>query len=607
MGLESPGRRFEQLKVQLAMVFQPIIDVETGRCCAVEALMRGVGEVGFDSPLAVLAWAERVGKLAEVDALVRARTLAAFKALNAPTNVRLFLNLENRLFATSALTLETLLAELEGADVAPGALVLEISERHALAGGATLEAELARWRAAGIGLALDDFGIELSNLDRLYTLAPEVIKLDKQFIRGLASEPRLVLFVKGVVALARSLGVKVVAEGVEDADVLKACREVGCQYVQGYFIEAPTAVPSLLRRPFEVASAHDATTPAGGSHERQGLPEQQFLLEQLSQPPVLTLDMAMSDALTLFRQNAAHSHFPVLDAHGVPLGVVTERMLRRYVYSPYGYALLQKRTVNDQLAHLLKPCSSVTLGTSAAGMIERYYQPGALRSEHEGVCALEQGRYAGFWTPEAILSALQWRDMNQARDENPLTRLPGNHTIERTLREYLTHTRTDWATVYFDLDYFKPFNDHYGFRRGDEVLLLFARLLESHFSDDTAFLGHMGGDDFVMFMACPEVEKACIEVTALLATFSEEVRALYSASDLAGGGFMGTDRSNQSCWFPLLTTSAALLVVPGRGVPVSEQRLLETSVLLKGVAKVEGNTLCCASVYPGPQAAAASV
>ncbi|MCM2972473.1 EAL domain-containing protein [Larsenimonas suaedae] len=607
MGLESPERRFEQLKAQLAMVFQPIIDVETGRCCAVEALMRGVGEVGFDSPLAVLAWAERVGKLAEVDALVRARTLVAFKALEAPADVRLFLNLENRLFATPTLTLEALLAELEHAGVAPESLVLEISERHSLAGETALEAELARWRAAGIGLALDDFGIELSNLDRLYTLGPEVIKLDKQFICGLGSDPRQVLFVKGVVALARSLGIKVVAEGVEDAAALEACREVGCQYVQGYFIEAPTAVPCLLRCPFEVASAHDLTASAGASHERQVLPEQQFLLEQLSQPPVLTLDMAMSDALTLFRQNAAHSHFPVLDAHGVPLGVVTERMLRRYVYSPYGYALLQKRTVNDQLAHLLKPCASVTLGTSAAGMIERYYQPGALRSEHEGVCALEQGRYAGFWTPEAILSALQWRDMKQARDENPLTRLPGNHTIERTLRDYLTHTRTDWATVYFDLDYFKPFNDHYGFRRGDEVLLLFARLLESHFSDDSAFLGHVGGDDFVMFLPCPEVEKVCIEVTALLATFSEEVRALYSAPDLADGGFMGTDRSNQSCWFPLLTTSAAMLVVPGRGVSISEQRLLETSVLLKGAAKVADSNLCCASVYPEPQATATRV
>lgn len=146
------------------------------------------------------------------------------------------------------------------------------------------------------------------------------------------------------------------------------------------------------------------------------------------------------------------------------------------------------------------------------------------------------------------------RDVNA----NPLTGLPGNITIMREA-EYRLSMGTPFAIAYLDLDNFKPFNDKYGFGRGDEVLRMTARILVNAIRDLNSretHVGHIGGDDFVFITPPPLITTACERVTK---NFDLVVPDFYSAEDRARGEIESIDRKGSPQVFPLLSCSIAVV------------------------------------------------
>ena len=140
---------------------------------------------------------------------------------------------------------------------------------------------------------------------------------------------------------------------------------------------------------------------------------------------------------------------------------------------------------------------------------------------------------------------------------NPLTRLPGNISINRQIQSRLDR-RQDFSLAYTDLDYFKPFNDKYGFSRGDDVIKITGRLLLNIVKSkpsQSSFVGHIGGDDFVFIMDPPLIEETSQEV---IDAFDRIIPTFYDPEDREEGCIKSCDRDGNIRIFPLMGISIGI-------------------------------------------------
>jgi diguanylate cyclase (GGDEF)-like protein len=153
------------------------------------------------------------------------------------------------------------------------------------------------------------------------------------------------------------------------------------------------------------------------------------------------------------------------------------------------------------------------------------------------------------------------RDVNA----NPLTGLPGNITIMREAERRIARGKP-FAFAYLDIDNFKPYNDCYGFNRGDEVLRMAARILVNSIrtlgSPDT-YVGHIGGDDFVFIAPCELASQAC---ESIVRDFNLIVPSFYDEEDRSRGHIQSFDRQGNSKTFPLMSVSIAVVDTAGSHV-----------------------------------------
>jgi diguanylate cyclase (GGDEF)-like protein len=144
-------------------------------------------------------------------------------------------------------------------------------------------------------------------------------------------------------------------------------------------------------------------------------------------------------------------------------------------------------------------------------------------------------------------------------DASPLTRLPGNIAIERILTKNLEENKP-FAVCYGDLDNFKAYNDHYGYIKGSEVIKMTGEIIYDMVKEEAgndAFIGHVGGDDFVMVVGADEVHDVC---NAVIKEFDRRIVEHYNAIDLARGHIDGIDRYGVPRRFPIMTISIAVIL-----------------------------------------------
>lgn len=137
---------------------------------------------------------------------------------------------------------------------------------------------------------------------------------------------------------------------------------------------------------------------------------------------------------------------------------------------------------------------------------------------------------------------------------NPLTKLPGNITIIKEIQKRIDDD-IPFALAYVDIDFFKPFNDKYGFSRGDEVIRLLGRLLTNVVnmqSKDHGFVGHVGGDDFVFIIPPEHIETVCEEI---IRYFDSMIPSFYDPPERDKGFIEATDREGNKKIFPFLSLS----------------------------------------------------
>jgi diguanylate cyclase (GGDEF)-like protein len=561
----------------LRFAFQPIALSSNGNVYGYEALLRGWEEAGFFSIASVFDCAYMDGVLSELDQRLRAKALADFSAW-APAGTKLFYNVDNRIFRSSEHSIGDTARVAGGLGLSASRIVLEISERHELEGDIGFNRVIALCRETGFRIAIDDFGSGFAGLKLLHISEPDIVKIDRHFVAGSGGEPRKAAFLEKIVDMAHLMGVLVVAEGVETEAELSVCVEAGCDMIQGFFLARPAVGESGFTPSFPALSGSKAEARRNRSKNSAIAPSSIRLID-----PIYA-SKGFLEVLARFRKEPSLDILPVVDASSEPVGVYLERDFRQYVYSPFGIALLEHLESGTGASSFLRKAPMAASSTGLARALEIF----SAMPASGGVILTHNSRYAGLLPASELLSLLAERELSEARDQNPLTRLPGNLRVAEVIAQRMAETARGRAFTYFDFDDFKPFNDRYGFRLGDRVIQLFADILKSVFTQSSSFVGHLGGDDFFAFGFAGSIAEACAPVTEASERFRHEAASFYSAEDRERGWILGRSRSGEERRMPLIGVSAAVVFV-AEGVSIDAESLSDIFASLKKEAKLSSS------------------
>lgn len=536
----------------LDVAFQPIVDIHTGRVFGLEALTRNVQALGFDSPTDFFDRCYEDGQLAVVEEFILTQAFDKFVRIPDYAKLKLFVNLDGRNVAAGQMgNMLTALRDRYGLTNAN--IALEVSERYDFSQSPEALSALLDLRTRFGNLTLDDFGSGHANLQLFYHVEPSIVKLDRFIISSVGSDPKKSVFLQHIVRMAHLLGSLVVAEGVETAQEYYVCRELGCDLVQGYAVARPTVHLS------ELAPSYASIGNMRIQDRRRIDSDFTLIMAQLDAVQPIQINQSIQEVFDRFMTDRDRIFFPVVDDIGFPVGLIHERDLKTIVYSMYGRDLLRnRRRMASSLAAFVKPCSVANINASTEKILEIFNSV----PESDGVLIVRESQYGGFLHARSLLKILNEKSIQIARDQNPLSKLPGNILIQDYLADAAASRAGSYHFAYLDFDFFKPFNDTYGFRTGDRAILMCADILRATFAREGRFVGHVGGDDFfVGFRDVPHAT-AMIEVQQAVQKFKTDVESLYSPEDRRNGHITGVSRSGQRERFPLLSMSGAVLHKP---------------------------------------------
>ena len=549
---------------QLYPHFQPIVDLRRGEVLGHEALIRGPENSELYSPLLLFSTAIECGLEHRLELLCRRLSLESFARQS--IEGKLFLNVSASLLGTPEHREGLTAGWLKSLDIPLDSIVIEISEQHPFDHhGLTLEA-INHYKRMGFRVAVDDFGTGYSGLKLWSELQPEYVKIDRHFIHNVDRDPVKRQFVKSICSIANGVGSKVIVEGVEARSELVTLKELGATIGQGFYLGRPTQTPRMqcnsdewLPRKRRAGSEKDmAETAAVLVHPA----------------PSLSFDDQMGYTAKLFRENPLYDILAVLE-DGRPIGTVHRSDLLELFSTQYGRALYENRPVT----RILDTKAIIIESDASLEQVSRLITEQDAVYLHQGLVITKDGHYQGIGNVRDLLKKITELKIRNARYANPLTLLPGNVPINREIDGLLKQTE-NFRVAYFDINYFKPFNDSYGYVKGDRLIQLLGELLTSNANGDS-FTGHVGGDDFVVVFRSDNW-KACCE--KILAQFDHAIREFYSPKDLEQGGIWAVSRTGESVFYPVLSLSCGV-VHPDPYRCVSYHEVAELAAQAKKEAK----------------------
>ena len=535
---------------KLDYAFQPIIHSHSGKIFAVEALVRNVEKIpNLEQIHDLFDLAYKEDYLYQLDLLLRDKAIEKFAQIDIE-NLQLFYNLDNRIIHTKNYSKGNTKKILSKYNFDKNVICYELSERGTLIEQNALVEMIKTYKNSDYCIAIDDFGVGVSGLKLLYFSQANIIKIDRFFIDSIDSDSKKRLFCSSIINMAHIMGMKVVAEGVETLNEFYTCKNIGADFIQGYFVQKPTIKVQELKHIYKDIVKNlinekraDDATPI----------EQEFIQD------IIPLNIKSSlHSLFLYFKDYSYNHFvPIIDDYDNFMGVIYEVDIKQISYSQYGLSLAQNKSYNSKISKYVKPVISVESSWGIDKALEIFnHDPNS-----SGIFITKANKYAGFIDLRSLLQLSHKRNLEIAENQNPLTRLPGNKQIELFIYKSLKNREKYTSHIlYFDFDNFKPFNDHYGFRQGDRAILLFSELLQKKYPNDS-FVAHIGGDDFFIGIKNSSIEKVYDITNEALCEFKESAKNLYKEEDKQNGYIKGKDRFGEDRVFKLLSCSCAIIEI----------------------------------------------
>ncbi|MGF6220889.1 bifunctional diguanylate cyclase/phosphodiesterase [Pseudomonas sp. YL-218 TE3947] len=524
----------------LHSLFQPIISLSERRIIGYEALSRGPSNSPLHSPVALFAVARQAGRLSELEIACRQSACRRFNEQQLPG--KLFLNVSPESLLEAAHQPGRTLQLLQDFGIPPSQVVIELTEQTPTDDFQLLQNALHHYRAMGFSIALDDLGAGYSSLRLWSELRPDYVKIDRHFIDGIHQDALKREFVGSILQIAKASRAKVIAEGIELPEELAVLTEMGVDLLQGYLLCRPQEHPprdarTFIPKPNSVAAILNE--------------EVSDLSALLNDQPAVTSDTPTATVLEAFRRQANLNSLAVLDKQGQPCGIVHRHSLSDALLKPFATDLFARKPISRLMSD---DFLAVELSQSLQQVSRLITSRARQRIEEDFIITLN-GSYLGLGRVIDVLKLITELKIQQARYANPLTLLPGNVPIQQCLTRLLQQERES-VICYVDIDSFKPFNDIYGYGRGDEVLLCLAQCLNDRIDPSRDFVGHIGGDDFLLVLGPEDWRK---RLNQLLDDFHSQCRRFYRSEHLEAGCFIAPNRQGVRQEFALLSLSIGVV------------------------------------------------
>lgn len=537
---------------KLDYAFQPIVNIKSGEIYAVEALLRNVKEAGgFHSIFNLFDEAFHDGLLYQLDLELRYLAIQKFSDIDIK-KLNIFYNLDNRILYAPDYRVGNTELILKKFNIDKRKVCFELSERGSLQDPISLTGLVSRYKQSNFEIAIDDFGTGIAGFQMLYYAEANYIKIDRFFIQNIQNDNKKRLFCSHIVKMAHIMGIRVIAEGVETKEEYFACKEIGADYIQGFLVQKPqqkikkivskyTHIEELCKKDLRDSKTN--------------------ILDKNLITHIEPLWLENLEFIIVFKYFKTHknAHFvPIINHLNRLEGIIMEEDIRELSYSQYGMSLARnenfKMLVKKHMNHIV----SADINWSTDKILEIY---NTNKDISNGIFILKNGKYHGFINLKSLINLAYKRNLEIVSDQNPLSRLPGNKSIELYLTDvFEKNIRDSYSLVYFDFNNFKPFNDVYGFRKGDRAILIFRDILKKELGNDN-FIAHIGGDDFFAGIKNSPYEKVFKLIAYVQQSFQNQVKSLYSKKDREVGYIETKDRFNIKRKFNLLSVSCAILEV----------------------------------------------
>lgn len=559
----------------LTVLFQPIVANRKRAIFGYEALIRGPSNTPLHSPVTLFETAARHGRLVELDHLCREVAIQQFVHLNLPG--KLFLNTSPEcLFQPNSRTGSTL-NMLQRAGLSPERVVIELTEQFPTENYEAVREAKNHYKSMGFEIAIDDLGAGYAGLRMWSELRPDYVKIDRHFMQDIHDDPVKQEFVRSIKNIARGLNCKVVGEGVETADEYHCVTKLGIEFIQGYYFARPTQIPltTLAKNAFD-RNTEELPRAAGRGFFSRSIGD---LLQQVPGIPATT---RIEEVAEIFQRAPQLESLPVLD-NRQPLGLVRRNRLMNLLLTRYGRDLHGKKPIMQFLDSNTMMLETHLPIEQASNMISEQMK----QNKELDFIITEDGAYLGIGSVIDLLRVITEMQVRSARYANPLTLLPGNVPIYEEL-DHLLRDQQEFVVCYCDLDNFKPFNDKYGYEKGDQVIRDLADILRAEVRQEQDFIGHIGGDDFILIFRSTDWQRRC---ETILSRFEQMVPGYYSREDNARKGIWSQDRAGNYRFFPLLTLSVGS-VTPDASACKSHHDVASLASTAKLEAKrLPGNSL----------------
>jgi EAL domain-containing protein (putative c-di-GMP-specific phosphodiesterase class I)/GGDEF domain-containing protein len=565
---------------RLRAVFQPILDFRARQYVAYEGLIRGPENSSLEYPDALFGLARKTGLTVEFESLCREVVLTEFACLGLAG--RLFINASAAALADPAFMDGSTSRLLEKLKLRTSQIVIELTENQQVTDFSALRDVLDIYRRQGYQIAVDDLGEGFSNLRIWSEVRPDFVKIDRHFISGIADDGLKFQLVRAMHEIADTCQVHLIAEGIETDAEFATVRDIGIAYGQGFLIATPTPVPrqtpaesvlALIKRGSVIVFPRTSSPGIAAVTARKLLMEIEPVSPQCENDGVFAR----------FEQDPALLVLPVVDSAGTPLGMINRYSLIDRFARPFRRELFGK-----------KPCTLfmdsapiiVDHNTSIQELGHRLSQS-AQHHLLDGFLITENDRYIGIGSSQSLMALITDMQIRAARYANPLTQLPGNVPINEHI-DRLLNPGVDFAACYCDLDNFKPYNDTYGYRRGDELIQFLGALLLEVADSRLDFVGHIGGDDFILILQSHDWQQ---RLTLALRLFDDGIADFLDQEHLREGGYRGEDRKGREVFHPLPTLSIGCILVDVNSYHSHHEVSAAVSDAKKQAKKIPGSAL----------------
>lgn len=533
---------------RLTVNFQPIFSLSDTAVTGYEALSRLTVPNGFKNIENFFETAAKYGRSDELDRLCVKNILNHKEVRNKEESSMLFINISPDSFCSEEKTFQMLDLLKNCSCLKNKSLTIEITEKTAIKKYRMFKKAVSSVRDMGCMVAIDDFGAGFGGLKMLSIIEPDYIKIDRHLISDIDDAIIKYNLVNSIVTACHRIGIKVIAEGIETMAEMQTCADMGIELIQGYFIGKPD--PKMVKtEELNIKGLQKNTVKINGTET--------LITDIATFIEPLAPEDSVKKALEYFNQNKRIQCIPIVKNRRLCGMLNRHRFMEYHLVGPYGYGyhLNYYKKIKDIME---KSFLQVEYNLTPED-VSRQTRFRSYEMTYDDIFITQNGFYYGVVPVQKLLQAITEKSITMAKGSNPLTGLPGNEFIQMTIEKNLNQSM-HMDICYIDIDNFKPYNDCYGFEKGDMVLKKLGEIANHvvrELSNDTvSFAGHIGGDDFILVVRPRHSIKIC---ETIIKEF-ENLRPLFHGRHTFKlGCYYSIDRQGEKREFSLLSLSIGIV------------------------------------------------